>query len=399
MNSPLPIQLEISAAERSCLERDYELYATDELPAAWEDFVREEYGLDVVGRFAGMPIRNPFGCAGGPLCRNILQVREASEAGLGFVTLIAARARDEAGATMVQDWRGLESEIDLEEHDGGRSLTWIECGWYDNLEVYAEFLRTALEVGGRRRMLVVPAVRISVNARGQASPSEVRHTVRLLQEVWHGAHPDQSLPLEVEVLPEMRGLSPVHKKKALLRACGAAVGLIKAASEHPRYVCAGLKLGSAAFDAAFQARAVEAALGGAEKPGFLVLFDRLRRFERRRGGRCTVSFGGEELSRRNLAAIDRLDRTVEFSALGDITTGRRMVEYALRGATSGQMHTIFQLPLSFYRRQTGTRIDRALHELVFHPHHGLVAAMLHVRARAGVARFLDLAKERAKLAS
>ncbi len=397
MSLPLPIQLEVPAEAKVRIERDYELYATDELPAAWEDFVREEYGLDVAGRFAGMPVRNPFGLAGGPLCRNILQVREASEAGLGFATLIAARARDAAGATMVQDWRGLESEMDLEECDGGCSLTWIECGWYDNLDVYAEFLRTSLEVGGRRRMLVVPSVRVSVNARGQASPDEVHHTVRLLQEVWHGVHPDQPLPLEVEVVPEVRGLSLAHKKKALLHACGAAVGFIKAASEHPRYVCVGLKLGAAAFDAAFQARVVEAALGGAEKPRFLVLFDRLRRFERRRGGRHAVSYGGVELSQRNLATLDRLDRPVEFSALGDICTGRKMVEYALRGATSGQMHTIFQLPMSSYRRQTGTRIERGLHELVFHPHHGLVSTMLHVKTRTGITRFLDLAKAREEL--
>ncbi|NUN94238.1 MAG: hypothetical protein HUU04_10735, partial [Verrucomicrobiae bacterium] len=96
MNARLPQQLEIPADELKRLKRDFALYATDELPAAWEEYVREEYGLEVEGRVAGMPIRNPFGRAGGPLCRNVLQVREASEAGLGFATLIAARARDAA---------------------------------------------------------------------------------------------------------------------------------------------------------------------------------------------------------------------------------------------------------------------------------------------------------------
>ncbi|MCC7519775.1 MAG: hypothetical protein IT578_11405 [Verrucomicrobiae bacterium] len=390
MNAFLPILLEVPADAKARLRRDYDLYATDELPAAWEEMVREDYGLEVAGRFAGLPLRNPFGCAGGPLCRNLLQVREASEAGLGFVTLIAARARDEAGATMVQDWRGLESEAVLEGHNGDRSLTWLECGWYDNLDVYAEFLRAALEVAGRRRMPVIPAVRFGVNVRGQASAAEARHTVRLLQEVWHGAHPDQPAPLEVEVLPEMRGLPAAQKKAALLRALRDAVRFLRASSEHPKYLHAGLKLGMAPFDAAFQARALEAALDGSEPPAFLVLFNRLRRYERWRGSYRAVSCGGPELARRNFVALDRIRRPVEFSALGDITTGRRMVEYALRGATSGQMHTVFQLPESAYRRRTGNRVDKALHELAFHPEHGLVAAMLHVKAKTGVSRFLDL---------
>lgn len=399
MNARLPQQLEIPADELKRLKRDFAIYATDELPAAWEEYVREEYGLEVEGRIAGMPIRNPFGRAGGPLCRNVLQVREASEAGLGFATLIAAGARDAAGAATVQDWRGLESELGWEAANGSRSLTWLECGWYDNLEVYGEFLRTALEVAARRRMPVLPAIRLGVNARGEASPAEARHTVRLLQEIWHGAHPDQPLPLEVEARPDTRGLSLARKRRAWLRAYETTTALLKAVSEHPRYLRIGLKLGASAFDAAFQAQTLERVLDGARAPAFLVLFERLRRFERRLGGRRAISRGGAELSRRNLAALDLFGRPIEFSALGDIVTGKQMVEYALRGATSGQMHTIFALPEASYRRQMGTRCERALHELAFHPEHGLVAAMLHVRARTGLSRFLDLAKAGAKLAT
>ncbi|NUN93746.1 MAG: hypothetical protein HUU04_08200, partial [Verrucomicrobiae bacterium] len=311
--------------------------------------------------------------------------------------LIAARARDAAGAAAVQDWRGLESELGWEESNGFPSLIWLECGWYDTLEVYGEFFRTALEVAGRRRMPVLPAIHVGVNARGQASPAEARHTVRLLQEIWHGAHPDQPLPLEVEARPETRGFSPARKRRAWLRAHDAVAKLIKEASEHPRYLRVGLKLGGSTFDAAFQAQALARVLDGARAPSFLVLFERLRRFERRLGGRRAVSRGGAELFRRNLAALDLFGRPIEFSALGDIVTGRRMVEYALRGATSGQMHTIFALPEASYRRRMGTRCERALHELVFHPEHGLVAAMLHVKARTGIARFLDLANAGAKL--
>jgi len=69
-----------------------------------------------------------------------------------------------------------------------------------------------------------------------------------------------------------------------------------------------------------------------------------------------------------------------------------MAEYALRGATSGQIHTFFQIPRQHYRSSL-PRPRAALHELVFHPQTGLIAAMEHLRdlrGTAGEMRFLDL---------
>ena len=74
-----------------------------------------------------------------------------------------------------------------------------------------------------------------------------------------------------------------------------------------------------------------------------------------------------------------------------------MAEYALRGATSGQIHTYFQLPLSAYPATAGSRSVRALHALLFHPEEGLVVWMLAlgeagiVQPRDGLLHFLDVA--------
>ena len=62
-----------------------------------------------------------------------------------------------------------------------------------------------------------------------------------------------------------------------------------------------------------------------------------------------------------------------------IESGRTAVEYLLRGASSFQMHTYFQLPDSEYRMRRGNRTERALHELYFNPERGLVAWLRHLR--------------------
>ncbi|HAF15211.1 MAG TPA: hypothetical protein DCK99_16240, partial [Blastocatellia bacterium] len=63
----------------------------------------------------------------------------------------------------------------------------------------------------------------------------------------------------------------------------------------------------------------------------------------------------------------------------NIVTGRIAAEYLLRGASSFQIHTYFQLPSSEYKMRTGSKTARALHELYFHPEEGLLAWLLHLR--------------------
>jgi hypothetical protein len=151
-----------------------------------------------------------------------------------------------------------------------------------------------------------------------------------------------------------------------------------------------LKLMNARFDDAFQVAMLEAA-GAADA---LVVFNRLWDSER------AVAFGGFDLSDRNLRVLDAARRRgIHMPPLvgtGNVCTGRMILQYARLGCESVQLHTFFQLPLSEYPATEGSRPQRALHALVFHPTEGLIAGMLDLEAdgileRAdGELKFLDL---------
>src|SRR5206468_2030228 len=155
-----------------------------------------------------------------------------------------------------------------------------------------------------------------------------------------------------------------------------------------------MKIMNARFDDDFQVEMVRAAAGA----DALVVFNRL--FDPKQG----VAYGGPELSERNLRVLSRLTPgtpgsrpgSLELCGTGGISSGRDILEYARRGCESVQLHTFFQLPLEEYAATHGTRPERALHALVFHPQEGLIAGMLELEARRelerhdGELRFLDL---------
>jgi hypothetical protein len=104
-----------------------------------------------------------------------------------------------------------------------------------------------------------------------------------------------------------------------------------------------------------------------------------------------VAYGGPDLSDRNLATLGRFlsahsdsPRGFQFlpvSASGDIHSGRIAAEYLLRGASSFQMHTLFQLPDGEFAMRAGSKTEKALHHLLFHPQEGFLAWLLDLRAR------------------
>jgi len=163
---------------------------------------------------------------------------------------------------------------------------------------------------------------------------------------------------------------------------------IRAAAPGP--VRLAMKLMNARFDDDFQL-AMVAASSGADA---LVVFNRLFDAER------AVAYGGWDLSERNLRVLSRQPASPaarELCGTGNICSGKMIVEYAKRGCSAVQLHTFFQLPLSEYVATAGSRTERALHQLVFHPDDGLVAALLdeetagRLPRRGGVLHFLDLA--------
>ena len=397
----LPPELKIPAEVRSRLERDHARFATDELPLAWEQYVRQEYGLDVSSTYAGMPIRNPLGKASGQLSLNAAQVRTDGEAGLGFVILKTVIAQDETGARMMQDWAIKETKMLVEEITGksgekGFTVTWKGRGWSDTFEAYLKFMREALDLGTQYRMLVVPSVKYHLPTTEEFKTVEYHYTTRSLQEAWAGKHPDSPMPLEKDFSPTLAGSDRSRQKDTILRWLSTVPRLLKESATRPENIRTGLKIMNAMFEDAFQVEMLRTILGGPVKPDFLILFNRLFDPKKEFDGKVGVAYGGPDLSERNLRSIDAWlkandgKRPIEFSASGNICSGRMMVEYALRGATSGQIHTYFQLPSANYKKAAGSKTAKALHELVFHPENGMIAAMLHLREARGITRFLDI---------
>jgi len=114
-----------------------------------------------------------------------------------------------------------------------------------------------------------------------------------------------------------------------------------------------------------------------------------------------VAYGGYDLSERNLRIL-KTAREAGVSGpplvgTGNVCSGRAILDYARLGCESVELHTFFQLPLSEYPAEEGSRTQRALHALVFHPRNGLIAGMLELEAQGvlerqqGELRFLDLA--------
>jgi hypothetical protein len=152
-----------------------------------------------------------------------------------------------------------------------------------------------------------------------------------------------------------------------------------------------MKLMNARFDDGFQREMMEAASGA----DALVVFNRL--YDPTLG----VAYGGPELSDRNLRVLGfptpgASPGKPSLCGTGNISSGRLIVDYALRGCSSVQLHTFFQLPLEAYPATHGSRTQRALHALVFEPRNGLIAVMLEREAigslarRGGELHFLDL---------
>jgi hypothetical protein len=124
-------------------------------------------------------------------------------------------------------------------------------------------------------------------------------------------------------------------------------------------------------------------------PDFLVYANRLFDPEREFDGVRGIAYGGPDLSARNLSVLAQM-RTLERTGSNSVLQiahqcdwkhrlRRIACEYLLRGASSFQIHTFFQLPSGEYTMKTSGKTARALHELYFHPEHGLLAWLLHLR--------------------
>jgi len=387
---------EIDSTGRAALLRDYERFRAG-LPDSLEAYVRDIYKIDLSSEYGDHTIKNPFGKASGQLSLNISQVRRDCEDGLGFVVLKSIIAEDASGAQSMSEWAIEETRMVVERIVGqdkteGWTVSWKGRGWYDTFDKYLEFFDEALSVATPVSVLVVPSCKYHLPSAGEGEwkTGEYEYTTRRLLDVWQRHYRNAPMPIEKDFSPTLAG-SDRAAQEIIIQWLIRVTNLIRKAAS-PAGIKIGLKVFNAILDDAFQLemlRTINERCSGEDVPDFLVyanrLFDSNREFDGVRG----IAYGGPDLSARNLAVLRDM-RLLEhqgvipvcklpISATGNIVSGRIAAEYLLRGASSFQVHTYFQLPSREYSMKTGGKTARALFELCFHPEEGLLAWLLHLR--------------------
>jgi dihydroorotate dehydrogenase len=378
---------------RSRLASDFDRFKRG-LPADVAAHALETYQVDLSGEYAGRRIRVPFGKASGQLSMTAAEVEADVAAGLGFVVLKTVIGEDAAGRRTMDPWAVRASAMKVEPitsraGKSGWTVTWKGRGWDRSFDEYLALYREALAVTAASGVPVAASVKCHLPHAGEPiREEEYGHTLARLSAVG-----GKGMIVEKDFSPTLAGDARAGSREAILRWIREVPALMKRSAR----MTLGLKLMNALHGDDLQVEMVRAA--AASGADFLVLFNRL--FDPKRG----VAYGGWDLSDRNLRVLDGCrdaPRAPTFSATGNICSGRVMAEYALRGATSGQVHTLFQLPLSAYPASAGSRSVRALHALLFHPEEGLIAWMLSLgeagllQARDGSLHFLDIARGAAR---
>lgn len=375
---------------RARLAADFERFRAG-LPRDFAAHVREAYGIDLTARFLGYPLPHPIGKGSGQLSLSPEQLETDRAAGLAFVVLKTLIAETAAGERSMGAWALHETRMTVERRRAGArdgwTVTWKGRGWDRSLEEYLALVRCARDLtrAGAPGMLAVPSVKYHLPRLGEPfSEEEYGHTTAVLARAWGAG----VLPVEKDFSPTLAGDPLADERAQVLRWIREVPRRIRGAA--PSGARVQLKLMNARFDDEFQVEM----LAAARDADGVTAFNRL--FDPEKG----VAYGGWELSDRNLRVLDlaRAGGALPggLSGTGNICSGRVLLEYARRGCESVQLHTFFQLPLGEYPATAGSRTQRALHALVFHPADGLVAAMLEleeqgaIHRRDGALHFLDL---------
>jgi len=379
---------------RAQLAADFERFK-DELPRDFAHHVREMYHIDLTARYLGCTIPHPIGKGSGQLSLNEKQLAEDAAAGLAFVVLKTVIAQDETGVQSMAAWAIHETKMKVERRvvagvDRGWTVTWKGRGWDRPFPEYLALVRAGRDLTRAGDLLVVSSVKYHLPRLGvQFVESEYRHTTSRLAEAW-GEPP---LLVEKDFSPTLAGNSLAADRDQVLRWLREVPQLIRNAS--PIETRVALKLMNARFEEGFQH---EMMVAGAAADA-LVVFNRL--FDVERG----VAYGGSDLSDRNLRVLSSSSLLggeaghpplPGLCGTGNVCSGRMLVAYAMSGCEAVQLHTFFQLPLDEYAAREGSRTQRALHQLVFHPEEGLIAALWAlerrgvIHRRGGELRFLDL---------
>ena len=376
---------------RARLERDFERFKR-ELPSDIANYIRGAYRIDLTARYLGRTLPHPIGKASGQLSLSLEQLETDRAAGLAFVVLKTVIAEDPEGGRSMAAWAVHETRMKVERRasaDGreGWTVTWKGRGWDRSFDEYLTLVRAAADLTRSGEIVAVPSVKYHLPRLGEPfRAEEYRYTTRGLLSAWG----EDELPLEKDFSPTLAGDELADEREQILRWLREVPGQIRAAAGSAPIRLA-LKVMNARFDDAFQVDMLEAG----RSADALIVFNRLW---------DGVAFGGFDLSDRNLrvlaAAGKRGVATPPLVGTGNVCTGRLILDYARLGCESVQLHTFFQLPLSEYPATEGSRPQRALHALLFHPEDGLIAGMLDLEGdgllerEEGELRFLDLPRQR-----
>jgi hypothetical protein len=375
---------------REQLERDFERFQR-ELPRDFPDLVRDSYRIDLTARYLGRTIPHPIGKGSGQLSLNQDQLETDRAAGLAFSVLKTVIAEDAGGQRAMEAWAIHETRMKVEglrstSGAEGWTVTWKGRGWDRSFAEYLQLVRAAADLSRSGAMLAIPSVKYHLPRLGEPFRTlEYRHTTDQLARAWG----DEPLPLEKDFSPTLAGDALADEQAQILRWLREVPGEIRRSVSSP--VQLAMKLMNARFDDAFQVEMLRTAIAA----DALIVFNRL--WDAGKG----VAYGGYDLSDRNLRVLKSArDAGVSRPPLvgtGNVCSGRAILDYARAGCESVELHTFFQLPLSEYPAEEGSRTQRALHALVFHPRDGLIAGMLELETQGvlerqqGELRFLDLA--------
>jgi len=390
---------QLSQQDSAQLQKDFDEFR-DGLPRPIESHVLSNYGIDLKSEYGGLPVKNPFGKASGQLSLAAHQVEKDASAGLGFVILKTVIAQDSHGEQSMWEWAIPETRMTVERIRGrggeeGWTVTWKGRGWYNTLEAYRDFFDQALSIGAGAEMLIVPSVKYHLPTPQEDfwKEDEYVFTTNLLLEPWKKHWPQLAMPVEKDFSPTLAGSGRAAQQAKILEWLARVPALIHAVD--PGKIRVGLKMFNALFEDDFQLRMMDAVhkASGENQADFLIYGNRLFDPKKEYLDKVGVAYGGPDLSDRNLSVLEKFlaDRfasqekreILPVSATGDIHSGRIAAEYLVRGCSTFQMHTVFQLPDSEYSMNTGGKPEKALHMLLFHPEEGLIAWLLHLRAKFG----------------